>query len=278
MKNIASLALIAFLLLAVVVVSISVATNMALAVQNQVVIGLVLLFALLIVVIAVPFFALINGNLPPNTFLEAFVYSLSRVPVIGLPLRNSLELIRKGRQYEATEKQMRGVHDAIDSLTQKRRQAEDWKQLHSECHDFYGLILVLRRGVIPYESQRTQEVLLEHWQNEASFRIWQFTQLTKLHDGVVKQELLQIESARNWFYSMNTCAKSLDNIIRDALTPEDIETNVVQIIHSLEHLYTITNELLKYLDGRLQKTIVDIESDVDHARNGFTQFTAASRW
>lgn len=162
--------------------------------------------------------------------------------------------------------QIREVERLIWSIAEKRRQAEDWKQLHEECQEI-SLKLVILRGVVSANDLDTSVHDLEHhWSWECSFSIRSFIDLDRLADSAVKREFVGINKTGRWLEKLQIATERMDKIVDQCARPADLLLD--QAMSVLSDLEKAVGELLKMLDTRLRRSIGELERDVLRVKAG----------
>ncbi len=248
----------AAVLIVLIVLPMATAAAMVFFVADRFLVGIVLFFILFLLLIVIPYFALLADLVPANTWLEAYLETLNRIPFIQRIVRRPYNLL-----------QIKGMPDLIHAVVQRRMQAEDWKQLHADYQAISLKLVILRGAASPDNAEMALHGLETHWRLECSSMIEYFIKLERLPDGIVKQEFSFAESNSNWLLRLRVAAEQMDAIIDECATPDDLRHRMKEVVSTLYTLELISSQLLNFLDARLQKTIKELDRDIEAARSNF---------
>lgn len=246
----------AIILLAVVVIPLLTATFAAMLVKEWLSVALILSFGLILLLIVVPYIALISDLVSSNIWLKAYVKAVSRVPLLGA-------IVPSPGHYQRAKGEIR-----FGGISNCRIQARDWKHLHLEAQEISLKLTVLRGSVFPDNYQILLHDLEVLWQQDCSKRILQFVRLDGLADGVVKRKFISLEHCRQWISELKVTAEELDQLIGECLYPGDLSVRFSRIRFLLARVERTTCTLLSFLDSQLQKSIDELEGEVERARVG----------
>jgi transcriptional regulator with XRE-family HTH domain len=203
------------------------------------------------------------------------------------------------------------LSQVLDLIEERRRQAEDWKQLHQECQDI-SVRLVYVREIMPsgkkerdpplleermlqtpeeempqpleeralrsteervqrFVDERALQLLYTYWLNECSGKIRRFIEFERLPDRVVKRDFMSVNQNQNWTDELRREAQKVNYILGQSLTVGEFQKRASLFEAALRGLEKTSCQVLEFLDGRLQRTLKELDSDIGKARTNFTQ-------
>ncbi len=159
--------------------------------------------------------------------------------------------------------------NSLTSLIQRRMQLEDWKGLHEEYQSISLKLVIIRAAMSDEDSSVLLRDLVNHWSIECSSLILSFCELAGLRDGIVKREFLTDQNARR-LEALQALTLAIDEIVNQSYTVQLLEGRRKELGIALTGLERVGNELLKFLDRRMQRTIRELDGDLEQARASFT--------
>jgi hypothetical protein len=242
-------------ILFLIVVPLLTATLVVVFITDRFLVGFLLFFTLGLLLIIIPYFALLIGLIPPKTWLNTYLQVLSRIPIIQLIVRRRHHLL-----------QVKDLPDLLSSIIQRRLQTEDWKHLHADCQAI-SLKLVIIRGVAsPDNLHMVLHDLETHWRMECSNMITKFIALEHMPDSYAKRELVKANNTARWFEKLELIIQQTDQIIDLCVTVEDLKVHQRDLMASLFSMELVVGQLLNFLDSRIQKTIRELDGDIEKIR------------
>jgi len=220
---------------------------------------IVLLFVLMVLLTVIPYFALMSERVSSSTWLKAYMQTLSRIPIVQLPVRKSYRLLLLKKPPEL-----------LSLIVQRRMKAEYWKRLHEDYQNI-SLKLVIVRGIAsPDNLEMALQGLETHWRMECSDMIYRFIKLERLPDGTVKEDFLNADCNSKWLEGLRSAAEKLDNIVDQCEIAADLRVHIEGVKATLYNLEVVGSKLLNFLDARLQRTIKELDEDIESLRATFT--------
>jgi hypothetical protein len=160
-----------------------------------------------------------------------------------------------------------GLGGLINSASERSKHAEDWKQLHKECQAI-AVQLVVLRGVVAGDNLKLILFDLElHWRWSCISKIEQFTKLEHVPDGAVKQEFLA--ASRSRLDELQSEAHKLDIMVNECVKVENLQARMRDLVITLQRLERICGQLLEFLDGKLQKIVIELSRDIEKTKESF---------
>lgn len=166
---------------------------------------------------------------------------------------------------------LRRLDQALGSIVKRRIQAEEWKRLHEDCQTISLKLSIVRGVASPDNAEMALYGLETHWRLECSDMIRRFVELEHLPDGAVKQDFMTANQNSSWFRSLQQTAERIDQHVDQCETVEDLRIQMKHIVANLHSLELTSGQILKFLDARLQRTLKELDRDIERARASFSQ-------
>lgn len=163
----------------------------------------------------------------------------------------------------------------LSAISSRRIQAQDWKQLHHEAHRVSIRLMTLR--MVATAGNLSPLDLDTLWMMETRSMINGLSQLSSLPFGTVKQTLVEQDQRTKWLIRLFNESSNLDELISQCTTFNDLQKLLGKIVHSLVITEKVNAELLYYIDEQLQRTIRELDNDVENLRTIFPVFEVVER-
>jgi hypothetical protein len=180
-------------------------------------------------------------------------------------IERHLEQLPEVRPYRLL--QVEELAGLLGSIVQKRMQAEDWKQLHKDFQTVSLKLVMLRGATSPDNPEMTLQILEMVWRDECSDMIQRFTKLDRLPDRTVQEKFRDADRDSKWLERLQSAAEDLDRIVNQSVTVDDLRVDEVR--DTLYNLERVSSQLLNFLDDQLQKTIKELDTDIEKLRATF---------
>jgi len=256
-----SFAATSLVVLVVIVLPLAAATLTAILVKEWLSVVLVLLYSLTLLLIVIPYFALVNEQVPSRTWLETYRQILSRIPIIGLAVPNPNRF-----------PEIKNLANSLGTIAQWRIQARDWKFLHQKCQGISLKLIILRGVISTNDLQMVLHDIENYWMDECSVMIVSFWRLDGLPDGLARQEFTSSEHGKRWLQTMQNISGQVDDIVDQCVTTEDLLVHLSEISDALHGLERTSSELLNFLDHQLQRAISELDKDIELARTSIVSY------
>lgn len=157
----------------------------------------------------------------------------------------------------------------FENMVQQRMQAEDWKQLHKDCQVITFKLLLIRGAISRDHIEFALDALELQWRMECSDLIKRFMRLEHLPDRHVRQQFLETSRCNTWLDRLEKDTDDLDLLVDECTWPEQLQRSMKEISMTLYRLERTSNELLRYFDDKLLKTLRELEHEIEDARRHF---------
>ncbi|MGB0385540.1 MAG: hypothetical protein ACPGWR_12010 [Ardenticatenaceae bacterium] len=157
----------------------------------------------------------------------------------------------------------------FDAMVQRRMQAEDWKLLHEDGQTISFKLFMVRGAISADHMAFALESLEMQWRMECSDLIKRFIRLEHLPDRRVREQFREANRRSRWLERLQQNTERLDYIVDQCAMPADLQVYMRDLSATLYRLERISNELLRFFDDKLLRTLRELEHDIEEARRHF---------
>jgi hypothetical protein len=167
------------------------------------------------------------------------------------------------------------LDEELSAIAERRMQAQHWKVLHKQCQDISLKLNILQGAALPGDSAFTLKTLEGQWSMDCRAEIERLIHLDCLPEGdsKVRQEFAE---ADHWLSTIEAAADRLDQLVGECVTPRDLAKRLNEIQRVLHGLALKSNEMLKFIDARLDATLGNLDISLENARRRSTALRKVS--
>ena len=159
----------------------------------------------------------------------------------------------------------------FDNMAQQRMRAEDWKKLHNDCQVITFKLLLIRGAISRDHIDFALDVLELQWRMECSDLIKRFMRLEHLPNRYVRKQFVKTSLCNTWLDRLKQDTDNLDLLVDQCTWPEQLQHSMKKINMTLYSLERTSNELLRFFDDKLLKTLGELEHEIEDARRYFME-------
>ena len=206
-----------------------------------------LFFSLIVLLLVLPYSALVMKRISSQTWFKTYVQILSHISFARRIVQDV-------------------YHPFGLSVQQLQIQAEDWKELHKDLQDISHMLFILQGLVLPDDLDTTLHDLVTHWYSMMiEYRIRGFFDMGNLPDRTVKKEFMNTVERNKWLENLRSETEKMDEILSKCEVGGDLRHHIREVRATVNSLGRISSEMLRFLDGRLQKTIRELDTNIQEA-------------
>lgn len=160
------------------------------------------------------------------------------------------------------------IDDSANTLkvvVQSRIQViRDTIYLRQQCQHINNKLTVLQGILSPDDLQITLIDLENHWTMECSEQIKHFVRLDEIATNQTVREFVDSDYGKQRLTDLQLTADSLDRLIDQCTTVEDLQIRLSKVQSHLLRLLMINSQILSFLDAQLEKIIGNLSTEIEN--------------